>query len=395
MKLLFLSSLWPPHALGGAELYASELAGRLREAGHEVGVVTMGVAGPEVVASARPWPYRLDQFAHQPAWRRAAFRAVDLYNPEAVVRVRAAVRAANPDVVHSHSVIGMSAAAMALPAGVPRVHHLHDHWLVCRRATMAHPSGQACRSRCASCRLISTVRSAELVRRPPDLMLAPSRDVMDRHSALSWAAGRLRLLRHPVSPPPPRRRARPAAGSALVFGYLGQLNAAKGVDVLAEAFSRPPSDAPGRPGPLAHRLVVAGSGPMSGLFSGSGPSVEHLGWLDGEDRERFWEAIDCLVVPSRWPEIGPLVAMEATARGVPVIGSDIGGIPEHVGPRSRALLVPPGDPLALSGAMARFASDPPAYSDPPARSQPASWSQHVTALEELYREAVSRAGKGS
>ena len=72
MRVLMLSSLWPPAVLGGAEVYAEELSRHLRERGHEVGVVTLGVESDVVVASVPAWPYRLDQFASQPAWKRAA-----------------------------------------------------------------------------------------------------------------------------------------------------------------------------------------------------------------------------------------------------------------------------------------------------------------------------------
>src|SRR5947209_17515751 len=90
-----LSSLWPPAVLGGAEVYAAELAGRLRARGHDVGVVTAGAPGDDVVASVPAWPYRLDEFAGQPVWKRAAFHATYLGNVaawrtvlDAVVRFR-------------------------------------------------------------------------------------------------------------------------------------------------------------------------------------------------------------------------------------------------------------------------------------------------------------------
>ena len=81
LKILMVSSLWPPHLIGGAELYASTLAEQLRVAGHEVAVVTLGVPGPDVVAEVPARPYRLDEFATQPPTRRAVFHALDVYRP--------------------------------------------------------------------------------------------------------------------------------------------------------------------------------------------------------------------------------------------------------------------------------------------------------------------------
>jgi glycosyltransferase involved in cell wall biosynthesis len=65
-----------------------------------------------------------------------------------------------------------------------------------------------------------------------------------------------------------------------------------------------------------------------------------------------------LAVPSIWFETGPQVVLEAHAAGVPVVGSDLGGIAERVQDGVNGLLVPPGDPLALAAALRSFVDDP-------------------------------------
>src|SRR5437588_12445535 len=62
-RILMISSLWPPVVLGGAESYASALAEQLRARGGEVGVLTFGVGGADVVSTVSPWPYRLEAYA--------------------------------------------------------------------------------------------------------------------------------------------------------------------------------------------------------------------------------------------------------------------------------------------------------------------------------------------
>ena len=62
MRVLLLSSLWPPAVLGGAELHAAALADRLVDAGHEVGVVTYGSPGAHVIAEVPARPYPLQEF---------------------------------------------------------------------------------------------------------------------------------------------------------------------------------------------------------------------------------------------------------------------------------------------------------------------------------------------
>lgn len=68
-----------------------------------------------------------------------------------------------------------------------------------------------------------------------------------------------------------------------------------------------------------------------------------------------YAALDLLVAPSRWEGFG-LVAAEAMAAGVPVVASDVGGLPGVVGNAGR--LVPPEDATALSVAIESVLSDP-------------------------------------
>lgn len=77
-----------------------------------------------------------------------------------------------------------------------------------------------------------------------------------------------------------------------------------------------------------------------------------------KDAAELLEGADICVVPSVWEEAFGLAALEPMARGVPVIASRIGGIPEVVVDGETGVLVPPGDEPALAGALARLLQDP-------------------------------------
>lgn len=375
MRILQLSSLWPPTVLGGAELYASELAARLRRAGHEVGVVTSGVTGDDVVAAVRPWPYPLQDHAGQPPWKRVAWHARDQYDPVASRAVRAAIARFRPDVVHSHAVPGMSVSALTAPgrAGVAHVHTLHDYWLLCQRSTMVSRNDVPCADRCRGCRLVSAGRSVILDRHRPEVVLAVSEAVAEEHRGAGVLADRIRVVRNPIGDPPPSPRA-PDPADPVVFGYLGQLVAIKGVRTLLEAFGSLAAGA---------ELRVAGTGPLAGEVRG--PGVTALGWVGADDRERFFASIDCLVVPSEWKDPAPLVLDEAAARGVPVIGADIGGVPELVTPADRDLLFRSGDAGSLRASLERFIVAPRPRRDAPLGAN--GWDRHLTAVVGAYAEA--------
>lgn len=66
---------------------------------------------------------------------------------------------------------------------------------------------------------------------------------------------------------------------------------------------------------------------------------------------------DVLAVPSRWMENAPLVVLEAFAAGIPIIGSDLGGIAELVTHGVDGLLLPVDDLAAWTATLRRLAAD--------------------------------------
>lgn len=388
MRVLMVSSLWPPAVLGGAERYAAALADRLRAAGHEVGVMTtVDVPDEHVVARIPSWAYPMTEYAEQPAARRAVFHAGDLVRPDAARTIDRVIRDFRPDVVHSHVVQGMGATSLTRPAhdGIAHVHTLHDYWLLCQRTSLVQRDGTACATRCATCRMVSGVRDATIRRHPPDVVIASSKAIARIHGdALPWVRDRVRVVYNPVTEHtgPPRRRPEPGA---VVFGFVGQVSRTKGVLTLVDAMRA--ADLPDA------RLVVGGRGPDLDAVAAAGPPVEVRGWLDDAPLDALYAEIDCLVVPSEWEDPAPLVLNEARARGIPVIGARIGGIPELVAPQCEALLFPSGDAAALADRLTRFAADPDPFVPVPAAA-PNDWDGHLREVLAAYRDAAGATERG-
>jgi glycosyltransferase involved in cell wall biosynthesis len=377
-----VSSLWPPTVMGGAELYASELADRLRSRGATVGAVTLGVEAADVVTAVTPFAYRIDEYADQGRLRRAAFHVADLYRIAARRALTDAIRSFRPTVVHTHAVAGLSTAALTTPTavGVAHVHTLHDYWLVCQRSTLVRRDGTGCESICRSCELWSDVRSALLKRHGPSVLIAPSRAAAVEHEHLAWARGRVRVL-HPAVPLAPPRPTRRHPAGPITFGFIGRLEQVKGVETLVRAFES--LDVPDA------RLVLAGEGPLrAGLERDHPRGVELLGWVGPKGKDVFFDEIDCLVVPSEWREIAGLVALEARARRIPVIGSRVGGIPEMLAPESEPLLFRAGDERELADRLASVAEDPRAYEGSPPSAE-STWDEHVDAVLRAYADATT------
>lgn len=145
------------------------------------------------------------------------------------------------------------------------------------------------------------------------------------------------------------------------------------------------------------RFVLVGDGPTRPAIEllvrslGLAPHVVFTGQLlNGAAAMR---GADLLVLPSLSEGLG-VVLLEAFALGTPVVASRTGGIPEVLGENEAGLLVPPGDPGALAGAMLRALDDPAATAARVARGRQRlaerfSVEQFVERTERLYLDLLA------
>jgi len=151
------------------------------------------------------------------------------------------------------------------------------------------------------------------------------------------------LARYGISEPGPR------------FLFLGRLEPHKGLDDLLAAFA---VLGPQCPDAL---LLVAGSGSLGAridALAAENPRVRALGRLSDEEVWEAYRLADIFVLPSHFEPWG-LVVNEALASGLPVIVSARAGcVPDLVDGKDTGLIVPAGDPVALSQAMLSLAHAP-------------------------------------
>lgn len=166
--------------------------------------------------------------------------------------------------------------------------------------------------------------------------------------ALPGAAEKASLLRaHGMDP------ARPVVGCA------SRATRVKGVFELLRAFDRVWSGWSGRARP---QLLYMGDGPdlaelqRARMDLPSRDSVVLAGYT--ATAAEVLGAVDVAVVPSLWEEAFGLAALEPLSRGVPVVASRVGGIPEIVDHEENGILVAPGDVEALAGAVTRMLAEP-------------------------------------
>ena len=113
----------------------------------------------------------------------------------------------------------------------------------------------------------------------------------------------------------------------------------------------------------AARMTVAGSGPeLDNLVAlsrelGVAAQVTFAGRLDNDRIAELYRTADLFLNASVVDNM-PISILEALASGVPVVSTDVGGIPFLVDNEKTALLVPPRDPHAMAHALVGLLNDP-------------------------------------
>jgi glycosyltransferase involved in cell wall biosynthesis len=352
-------------------------------------------------------------------WRCTSFE--ETYRPALIgERIRQALQAVQPEVVHIHNLLNLSfdLPAIARAQGIPVVATLHDYALVC-------PSGgqRIHRAEALVCRDIDTERCARCFRQSPFqahasltkvaevtqlarplrrlsrwtsrrlpwldsalkrfLKRVPAFEATPKHIDDRLAAAR-RLFREVdlfVAPSaalageferlgldhsrirvsdygfvPLPLVPRRAPARPLRLGFVGTLVWHKGIHVLLEAVAGLRAD--------AYELKLFGNVDVFPDYvsdlrrRATGLPVRFMGAFDRDRTAAVYAEIDVLVVPSLWLENSPLVIHEAFMTGVAVVAARIGGIPDLVDDGRNGMLYEPSSAPELTARLQELIDHP-------------------------------------
>ncbi len=354
-------------AQGGLEVYLHDVARRLDALGHEQALLhgrpaPSGHAAPRFPGAAHLVPGVTDIGCPGLGARLAEAREV--------------LRGFRPDVVLLHKVM-QHALVRELVGHGPAARFVHDVQPVCpegrktlnRRTPSGGPElcpyalGWACQARAYVHRcmprdpriglpLIAHLRANLALHRERTPMACPSEFIRSLLLQNGFAPERVTVLPHFTQAPPPDAAAGPAAGAPTAL-YAGRVHAGKGLGVLLRAMAQLPPET---------RLDVAGDGPDLEMVKnlsrelGLGGRVAFHGWLDREALDALYARCTVAVVPTLCRESFCMAGIEAMAHAKPVVGTDMGGVPEWLEHGVTGLLVPAGDAAALAAALGRIFS---------------------------------------
>lgn len=261
------------------------------------------------------------------------------YSKEARDKFSKALDFFRPDIIHLHNIhkhLTISILYEAKKRKIPVVWTLHDYQIICPNYTMLS-KGEICEKcrhnylapifeRCVKGSLAaSMMAAAEKMLNDAQNMdgkvskyIAPSRFLMNKFVEFGISRKKIEFLHYFFSSSKKTAKARP---KERYFLYLGRLSYEKGIATLCEAANE-----------AKIKLKILGEGPLRKELEGkyASSSIQFLGYKQGKELESIRQNAWFTIVPSEWYENNPFAIIESLADGVPVIGANIGGIPELI-----------------------------------------------------------------
>lgn len=265
------------------------------------------------------------------------------YNGEAAAKLEELVLAEKPDIAHAHLMWGCTAPAIfriLKKYHIPLVHTAHDYRMVCPAYTFTseghiceecqgHRFYKCAKKRCSKgSRLMSIAMTAEMYYR--NTFFNPTKNIDGLIYVSNFAKGIHEKYNSHFKDVPsivlyncaPKQRIE-EKGRGDYFLYFGRLSHEKGVEMAIDAFRELPRA----------KLKVVGTGPIESELKHKASgchNIEFLGFKKGEELHDLIRKAQFVIVPSQWYENNPMTIVESYSFGTPVIGSDLGGIPEII-----------------------------------------------------------------
>ncbi len=357
---------------GGSETYIFELAKELEKLGHEVQF--FGMEHPDRVAGNKVGAYTSNMDFHGGRLSKLLYPFKIIYSREARKKIRLVLDDMRPDVVHLNNINFQLTPSIILEikkwakdrgANCRIVATIHDPQWVCPNHMLINgKSGKGCTNclngryiSCTNCRCIhgsllkSLIGSIEArlyrnihVYRNVDVVLCPShfmKETMDHNPDIS---DRTVMFRNFLTVSEPDSKEVEQYRQTIGLGendryvlYLGRYSEEKGIHTLVKAAKALPDI----------RFIFAGSGPFEDEVN-SVPNIKNMGFVAEKERDMLLSAADFSLIASECYENCPFTVMESLTLGTPVIGADIGGIPELIEKGKTGELFKSGSPEDLA-----------------------------------------------
>lgn len=333
MKISFISNLYPPFVLGGAEISVRRVAEGLAKKGHEVLVITTSpnrkrysekINGVKIYRLGMTNIHPTYTWGTQPMIIKPIYHIINLWSPYSYVVIKNILKKEMPDVVHINNYSGLSLSVFSAvkSLNLPLIFTVHDYSLIFWMSNLLNSRGKG-KIVSRMCRLYNEIVKY-IVNNKPNIIITVSKSAVYklRENGLfentevvvlpnAIELGNLSSIKKYYD--------------TIDILYAGALSRYKGVHILINAFKELKSK--------NIRLHIVGKGKEEEEFkkiAGSDQRITFYGFKTGEELMNFYKRANVVVAPSLYLETFGLVIIESFKYGTPVVGSKIGAYPELI-----------------------------------------------------------------
>lgn len=305
----------------------------------------------------------VDYNSYNSFYNKMKLSAKIIYSLEAKHKIRALIKKSKPDIAHIHMFqhqLSLSILYEIKKNGIPIVYTTHDLKCMCPNYKMLC-KGKICESckdskyyNCFLNRCVKDSRSKSLLSTVEmyihhflkiydlvDVFVAPSKFFRDKLVEYGFSSDKILYIPNFLD----AGKYQPSYSHKNYFIYLGRLSEEKGILTLVEAMKAVDTTS---------ELRIIGTGPVerdvAELIERSNlqNKVRLLGFKSGTELAELIKNAMFGVIPSECYENAPYAALEMMAYGKPIIGANVGGIPELIDNEKTGMIFRMGDPQDLA-----------------------------------------------
>ncbi len=361
MKICVITPLYHPTAIGGRERIITMLVSEFIKK-YDVSVITTKSVewegymkepkvkiieiNPKNVGS--PYEMLTDSATHM-TFKKLLWHFFDIWNISSYFQIKKAIKSVNPDLIFINGIKGLSSSVFSAvkKSKLPQIYMIHDFELISRWSDLYRNGKVIKKFNFFEYLLLKIIRKKTS---SLSAIISPSKFLMDFHLKYGFFKNSKQFIVPNGTILKDDAKVRDGAGGEFLF--LGQVVEHKGPQIAVEAIKKVKDK--------KVKLHVVGKGAYLDelkKIAGNDDRIIFYGYLNEENLNEIFDRCSYLVLPSLWQEIFGLVAIEALSKGLPVIASNIGAIPEIIKDGQNGFLFPPGDVDYLAEIIKKVTND--------------------------------------
>jgi len=373
LKYALTTTFFPPFHLGGDAIHVELLANELVKRGNEVHVfygldaylIKRGNRKIKEMEKDSSDHHGIHLHHYATLTPRLSTLAEYSFGISSITRkIENDIKKLSPDVLHHHNISGIGQEILGIESPI-KLYTAHDHWPICQKSSYQRYDGEICQrpKHCMTCSLLSKrpcqiwrfSNSTEKIFSKIDCIISPSGYMAD---ILISLGGLKNVTVLPNFVPDWENNDHSATFEIPYLLFVGSLEQNKGIDALVSDFLDWKMDTK-----ISLRIVGSGSSQKKIKEKINrdkrGNRVLLEGGLLRKNLASLYRNAIAVIIPSISPENSPLVGLEAYCAGTPLIGTDIGGLPEMINRVSKNYVFHRGDFSKMREIIRSILSNPP------------------------------------